>query len=68
MADVNRGQFVVVAELVPLVIVAGLALVVTSAIYAENVATRNTGSDSQQAFQTKRKNAIQNQRGSEVIA
>ena len=45
MADVRRGQIVVVAALLVAVVFVGLALVLNSAIYAENLASRDTGDE-----------------------
>ena len=51
MADVSRGQFVVVAALLLAVLFVGLALVLNSGIYAENVASRETSSETKDTLE-----------------
>lgn len=55
MADVNgrrdRGQIIVITALVVAVLFVGLALVLNSAIYAENLSTRETGEQSSAVLQ-----------------
>lgn len=51
MADVERGQLILVTGLLIAVLLVGLALVVNSAIYTENLSTRESSDESREALE-----------------
>jgi hypothetical protein len=50
-SDIDRGQIIIVAGLLLAVVFVGLALIVNSAIFAENLATRDTGAENSEPLQ-----------------